>query len=72
MVLFYSCPDFYPLPGSATASIVDEYCAEGISQRAKESVKYRKSKGITIGRPPFGTVRNGQGQLVPSSHQPHL
>jgi len=47
-------------------AIVDEYYAEDISQRARESVDYRKAKGITIGRPPFGTVRNAQGHLVVS------
>jgi len=37
--------------------MIDEYYAEDISQRAKDSVRYRKKRGISIGRLPFGTVR---------------
>lgn len=47
-------------------AMFDEYYAEDISQRAKDSVIYRKAQGITIGRPPFGTLRNEEGWLIPS------
>lgn len=47
-------------------AIVDEYYVHDIAERAKDSVQYRKKRGISIGRPPFGTVRNEQGHLVPS------
>ncbi len=49
-------------------AIVDEYYAEDISQRAKDSVQYRKARGISIGKPPFGTFRNKEGRLEPSPH----
>ncbi|WP_119072048.1 recombinase family protein [Aggregatilinea lenta] len=47
-------------------AIIDEYYAEDISQRAKDSVSYRKARGISIGRPPFGTIRGQDGYLQPS------
>ena len=50
------------------AAIFDEYYAEDISQRAKDSVQYRKRRGITVGRPPFGTIRGEDGYLRPSPH----
>src|SRR5690554_4651953 len=48
-------------------AIIDEYYAEDISQRAKDSVSYRKARGISIGMPPFGTVRGKDGYLTASS-----
>lgn len=48
-------------------AIIDEYYAEDISQRAKDSVAYRKALGKSIGMPPFGTVRNKEGYLEASS-----
>lgn len=48
------------------AAIFDEYYAEDISQRAKDSIQYRKARGISVGRPPFGTVRGKDGYLKPS------
>ncbi|MBZ0304749.1 MAG: recombinase family protein, partial [Anaerolineae bacterium] len=48
-------------------AIIDEYYAEDISQRAKDSVLYRKARGQTIGMPPFGTIRGDDGYLHPSS-----
>ncbi len=48
-------------------AMFDEYYAEDVAQRAKDSVQYRKAQGITIGRPPFGTLRNEEGQLIPSN-----
>ena len=48
------------------SAIFDEWYAVDIAQRAKDSIKHRKRKGITVGLPPFGTVRNENGLLVPS------
>lgn len=48
------------------SAMIDEYYAEDISQRAKDSVQYRKKRGISIGRPPFGTIRGEKGYLEPS------
>jgi len=31
-----------------------------------EAMQFRKSKGKTLGRPPFGTARNEQGYLIPT------
>lgn len=47
------------------AAIFDEYYAEDISQRAKDSILYRKAKGIGVGKPPFGTIRGENGYLKP-------
>lgn len=48
-------------------AIIDEYYAEDISQRAKDSIIYRKARGQTIGMPPFGTVRGIDGLLQAAS-----
>jgi DNA invertase Pin-like site-specific DNA recombinase len=48
-------------------AIIDEFYAEDISQRAKDSVLYRKSLGKSIGIPPFGAIRGEDGFLKPSS-----
>lgn len=48
-------------------AIIDEYYAEDISQRAKDSIAYRKAQGKSVGIPPFGTVRNKEGILIPST-----
>lgn len=48
-------------------AMMDEYYAEDISQRAKDSVQYRKSLGKPIGQPAFGTQRDAQGYLTPST-----
>ena len=47
-------------------AIIDEFYAEDISQRAKDSIIYRKSLGRSVGIPPFGTARDKNGFLVPS------
>jgi DNA invertase Pin-like site-specific DNA recombinase len=47
-------------------AIIDEFYAEDISQRAKESISYRKAQGKSIGMPPFGTSRGEDGLLKPS------
>lgn len=44
----------------------DEAYANDISQRAKDSINYRKAMGRTVGIPPFGTTRNDDGFLAPS------
>ncbi len=46
-------------------AMFDEYYAEDISQRAKDSIVYRKNQGKTVGLPPFGTTRNENGYLIP-------
>ncbi|MCI0714378.1 MAG: recombinase family protein [Chloroflexi bacterium] len=45
-------------------AMVDESYAEDIAQRSRESIAYRKRKGITIGIPPFATVRDTDGHLI--------
>ncbi|MCC7207456.1 MAG: recombinase family protein, partial [Anaerolineae bacterium] len=45
----------------------DEAYAEDVSRRTTASIVYRKTKGVTVGRPPFGTVRDKEtGYLQPS------
>lgn len=46
----------------------DEAYANDIAAKAKDSVRYRKSLGKTIGMPPFGSIRNAQGYLEPSPY----
>lgn len=46
----------------------DEAYAADISARAKDSVAFRKSRGITVGKAPFGTVRVNKQYLVPSPY----
>lgn len=46
-------------------AMLDEYYAEDISQRAKDSVAYRKSLGKSIGQAPYGTLKK-DGYLIPS------
>ncbi len=48
-------------------AIIDEFYAEDISQRTKDSIQYRKSLGRSVGIPPFGTIRNEEGHLTPSA-----
>ncbi|WP_119072011.1 recombinase family protein [Aggregatilinea lenta] len=47
-------------------AIIDEYYADDLAQRAKDSVQYRKARGISIGKPPFGTLRGEDGYLLPT------
>ena len=47
------------------SAIFDEWYAVDISQRAKDSIAYRKRRGITVGLPPFGTLRGEDGFLQP-------
>ena len=46
-------------------AMLDEYYAEDISQRARDSVAYRKSLGQYIGQAPYGTDKK-DGHLVPT------
>ncbi len=48
------------------SAIFDEWYAVDIAQRAKDSIIYRKRRGITVGLPPFGTIRGKDGFLRPS------
>lgn len=49
-------------------AFMDDLYALDASRRAKESVTYRKGRGESIGIPPFGTIRNDQGMLIPSPY----
>jgi DNA invertase Pin-like site-specific DNA recombinase len=49
------------------SAIFDEWYAADISERWKASIAHRKGKGVTVGRPPFGTKRDKKtGYLIPS------
>lgn len=49
------------------SAIFDEWYATDISERWKASIAHRKSKGITVGLPPFGTKRDKEtGFLIPT------
>jgi DNA invertase Pin-like site-specific DNA recombinase len=48
------------------SAIFDEWYAVDISQRSSDSIKHRKRRGITVGLPPFGTVRDENGYLQAS------
>ncbi|MEM6283009.1 MAG: recombinase family protein [Chloroflexota bacterium] len=43
----------------------DESYANDIAQRAKDSIAYRKRQGKSVGIPPFGTIRDADGFLIP-------
>ncbi len=47
--------------------IVNEWYSLDISQKQRDSIKYRRSLGKHIGNPPFGTMLKG-GFLVPSAN----
>lgn len=50
------------------SAIFDEWYAVDVSIRRKAEIAHRKSKGITVGIPPFGTKRDRKtGYLVPSN-----
>lgn len=38
-------------------SLFNEYYAEDISRKQKDSIRYRRANGIIVGRVPFGTIR---------------
>ncbi len=48
-------------------AMIDEFYAEDISARAKDSIEYRKAQGKSVGLPPFGTIRDQEGYLTPST-----
>lgn len=45
-------------------AFLDEFYADDISRRAKDSVAHRKNQGKSIGKAPFGTIRNTKGYLM--------
>lgn len=47
-------------------AVHDEAQANDIAIKAKDSIMWRKSQGKTVGMPPFGTMRDDSGYLVPS------
>src|SRR5690606_3128121 len=47
----------------------DEWYAVEVSERRKASIAHRKSKGITAGLPPFGTVRNKKTGYLESTRE---
>jgi DNA invertase Pin-like site-specific DNA recombinase len=47
-------------------AFMDDLYALDASRRAKDSVAYRKRNGVSIGIPPFGTIRNDEGMLIPT------
>ncbi|MCC6973582.1 MAG: recombinase family protein [Anaerolineae bacterium] len=49
-------------------AMMDEWYAMDTSQRQKDSVRYRRSRGIAVGRIPFGTVRGESGYIEPSPY----
>jgi DNA invertase Pin-like site-specific DNA recombinase len=50
-------------------AIFDEFYAEDISHRVKDSIAHRKNLGKTVGRPPFGTIRDKAGYLMPNNEE---
>lgn len=48
-------------------ALMDEYYASDTSEKQKDSVRYRRSKGIIVGGIPFGTMRDNDGYLQASS-----
>jgi hypothetical protein len=38
-------------------SLFNEYYAEDISRKQKDSIRYRRANGIVVGRVPFGAIR---------------
>ncbi len=48
------------------AAMMDEYYAADVAQRQKDNVAYRRGLGKSVGIPPFGSVRAGDGYLRPS------
>ena len=50
-------------------AIFDEFYAEDISHRVKDSIIHRKNLGKSVGRPPFGTTRDKDGYLMPANEE---
>jgi DNA invertase Pin-like site-specific DNA recombinase len=49
-------------------AFIDDMYAMDAARRARDSVKYRKGRGISIGIPPFGTIRGDDRFLEPSPY----
>ncbi len=49
-------------------AFMDDLYVLDAQRRAKDSVAFRKRKGQSIGIPPFGTIRNKAGLLIPSPY----
>lgn len=48
------------------SAMLDEAYAEDVSRRTKASIAYLRDQGKSVGRPPFGTIRNQEGYIEPS------
>lgn len=48
------------------AALFDEYYAEDVSAKARDSIRHRRQQGKVVGRVPFGTKRDENGYLIPS------
>jgi DNA invertase Pin-like site-specific DNA recombinase len=46
----------------------DEHYALDIAEKARDSVRFRKAQGKTVGMPPFGTIRDEEGYLTPTPY----
>jgi DNA invertase Pin-like site-specific DNA recombinase len=51
------------------SAIFDEWYALDVSERWKADIAHRKSKGITVGLPPFGTTRSKETRLLEPSDE---
>jgi hypothetical protein len=49
-------------------ALMDENYVLDISRKQRDSILHRKSQGKTIGLPPFGSLRNEEGFLMPSPY----
>ena len=47
-------------------AMLDQWYADDIAQRAKDSIAHRKGQGKVIGLTPFGATRDGEGYLIPT------
>lgn len=50
-------------------AIFDEFYADDISHRVKDSIAHRKHLGKSVGKPPFGTTRDKAGYLMPNNEE---
>jgi len=49
-------------------SLFNEMYVSDSSRRNKDVARHRRKQGKTSGRPPFGTMRDEDGYLIPSKH----
>ncbi len=49
-------------------AFMDDLYVLDASRRSADSVKYRNGRGVSIGIPPFGTIRDDDGYLTPTPH----